>query len=465
MNKLNIRGKDLQRIGYADDRAISVAKNIMLKYYKHHQKAEALEILKKVHKHPERFLKHPQLSKISEVLVEGHQKQGKISVSLEKSKPYKIYGQESIEKGALDQMNTAMQLPIALQGALMADAHQGYGLPIGGVLATANAVIPYGVGMDIGCRMCMSIYNINTDYIHAHQKRLEDLLIENTRFGRSEFQEPKNHPILERQELNEIAFLKSLKRKAHDQMGTSGHGNHFVDIGILEVKNAVPELGIEPGSYFSILSHSGSRGPGAEIARHYTKIAMDKCDLPKGAKALAWLDLSGQEGIEYWKAMNWAGDYSAANHHWIHEKLSQALKEKPITTLENHHNFAWKEQLPSGETAIIHRKGATPAHKDIIGIIPGSMTAPGFVVRGKGNAEALNSAAHGAGRVMSRSAAKKQFQMHELHELLRKKGVMLIGGGLDESPLAYKDIHEVMRLQEDIVEVLALFKPKIVRME
>lgn len=465
MSKLNLRGKDLQRIGFADARAMSVAKNIMLKYYKHQSKEEALEILKKVHKNPGKFINHPQLGKIAEVLHEKSKSQKKISVNLDPQKPYKIYGKEGIEKGALDQMTTAMQLPISLQGALMPDAHQGYGLPIGGVLATKNEVIPYGVGMDIGCRMCMSIYDLNVDQVQKNETRLKNLLTENTRFGNAEFKGPKNHPILERSELNEIGFLRTLKKKAHDQLGSSGHGNHFVDIGILEIKAYIPEQDLHPGKYFAILSHSGSRGPGAEIARHYTKIAMDKCDLPKGARALAWLDLSREEGIEYWKAMNWAGDYSAANHHVIHGKLTEALGNKPLAMIENHHNFAWKEKLFSGVTAIIHRKGATPAHKDVLGIIPGSMASPGYLVRGKGNAETLNSAAHGAGRVMSRSQAKKQFQAKELQEMLNEKGVVLIGGGLDESPLAYKDINEVMQLQEDMVDILAEFKPKIVRME
>ncbi|MFP4621404.1 MAG: RtcB family protein [Bacteroidales bacterium] len=465
MKKLNLRGKDLQRIGFADDRAMSVAKNIMLKYYKHHNKAEVLEVLKKVHKNPNKFINHPQLGKIAEVLQENNKSQKKISVSLDKQKPYNIYGKEEIEKGALDQMTTAMQLPISLQGALMPDAHQGYGLPIGGVLATKNEVIPYGVGMDIGCRMCMSIYDLNIDQIHKNNNRLKNLLRENTRFGKAEFKEPKHHPILDRPELNEISFLKTLKKKAHDQLGTSGNGNHFVDIGMLELKNYIPEHDLQPGTYFAILSHSGSRGPGAEIARYYTKIAMDKCELPKGARALAWLDLSAEEGIEYWKAMNWAGDYSAANHHVIHEKLSESLGRQPLAMMENHHNFAWKEKLPSGESAILHRKGATPAHKDVLGIIPGSMASPGYIIRGKGNPESLNSAAHGAGRVMSRNQARKQFQAKELQELLDEKGIELIGGGLDESPMAYKDINEVMHLQEEMVDILAVFKPKIVRME
>ena len=500
MKKLNIRGKDLKRIGIKDDRAASLAKQVMQHHYKKYNKEQALELLEEVIDSPEQFKKHPHLGKIAEVLMEKKQpgqkaahgkkqrskrkrhesstsqesvekvadrawsRHSRANPSLGRLKPYKIYGEESIEKGALDQMALAMKLPVALQGALMPDAHQGYGLPIGGVVATKNAVLPYGVGMDIGCRMCMSIYNLDVKEIDTHLASMKTLLEENTRFGKAEFTGKNDHPIMDRPELKEISFLRNLKTKAHDQLGTSGQGNHFVDIGILEIKEEIPEHQLSPGTYFAILSHSGSRGTGAEIARHYTHIAMDKCGLPKGARSLAWLDLSDEAGMEYWMAMNWAGDYSAANHHLIHDGLSRALALKPLARIENHHNFAWKEELESGEKVIVHRKGATPAHKGVLGVIPGSMASPAFIVRGKGSAESLNSAAHGAGRLMSRSQAKKRFQVKELQQLLREKGVTLIGGGLDESPQAYKDIHEVMRLQENIVDKLAIFDPRIVRM-
>jgi tRNA-splicing ligase RtcB len=162
--------------------------------------------------------------------------------------------------------------------------------------------------------------------------------------------------------------------------------------------------------------------------------------------------------------MNWAGDYSAANHHIIHDKLSKALGEKSIAMIENHHNFAWKEKIEGDEELIVHRKGATPAKKDILGIIPGSMASPAYLVKGKGYIDALNSAAHGAGRKMSRGEAKRQFSKKELHEYLNTRGVMLIGGGTDESPMAYKDINEVMQQQYEMIDILASFKPLIVRM-
>jgi tRNA-splicing ligase RtcB len=163
--------------------------------------------------------------------------------------------------------------------------------------------------------------------------------------------------------------------------------------------------------------------------------------------------------------MQLAGDYSHANHRIIHRRLANALGEEPLTIIENHHNFAWKEELETGEELIIHRKGATPARIGDVGVIPGTMASPAFIVAGKGNEEALQSAAHGAGRLMSRNQARKSLSEKKMKEYLHKKGVELIGGDLDEAPFAYKDIHEVMDSQKDLVEVLGEFHPKIVRMK
>ena len=132
--------------------------------------------------------------------------------------------------------------------------------------------------------------------------------------------------------------------------------------------------------------------------------------------------------------------------------------------VENHHNFAWKEKMPDGKEVIVHRKGATPAGKGVLGIIPGSMTAPGFIVRGKGSVLSLNSASHGAGRQMSRKKAKESLTKSDVRKHLKSKGVTLIGGGLDEAPMAYKDIHQVMKSQANLVDIIGTFLPKIVRM-
>ena len=175
--------------------------------------------------------------------------------------------------------------------------------------------------------------------------------------------------------------------------------------------------------------------------------------------------MDSAEGQEYWAAMQLAGDYSHVNHRIIHQRLAKAFGEKPLTIIENHHNFAWKEKLADGSELIIHRKGATPAGIGDIGIIPGTMASPAFIVTGKGNDDSLQSAAHGAGRLMSRNRAKQAFSERQLKKYLQEQGVELLGGGTDESPFAYKDIREVMKHQKELVEVVGAFYPKIVRME
>jgi tRNA-splicing ligase RtcB len=242
-----------------------------------------------------------------------------------------------------------------------------------------------------------------------------------------------------------------------------------VEFGTVEITEKDEVLGIGAGNYVGLLSHSGSRGLGANIANHYTKIAKQKRRLPGEASNLAWLNLDEEEGMEYWIAMNLAGDYASACHHIIHAKIAKQLGRKPMTMVENHHNFAWKEILSGVEggkkEVIVHRKGATPAGKDVLGIIPGSMTAAGFIVKGKGENASVNSASHGAGRKMSRTRAMASVTDKQLKDELKKHGVKLLGGGLDESPFAYKDIELVMKSQQQLVDVVGKFTPKIVKMD
>lgn len=377
---------------------------------------------------------------------------------------YSIYGQEHIDSGALRQIETAMKLPVAIAGALMPDAHQGYGLPIGGVLATENQVIPYGVGVDIGCRMCLSIYELPASTLVSDKEKLVQLLKDNTRFGRASFRQPIDHEVLSDPLFNEVQVVRALQSRAAAQIGSSGGGNHFVEFGVTEILDANNEFGLATGSYMALLSHSGSRGLGARIANHYTRVAREVCKLPNEARHLAWLDLDTEAGQEYWLAMTLAGDYASACHHQIHERIAKDLGVQPAVMVENHHNFAWKEKDARGNDIIVHRKGATPAGKGVLGIIPGSMTAPGFIVRGKGVAASINSAAHGAGRAMSRTQAKNTLNPREVGRQLKEAGVELIGSGLDEAPMAYKNIETVMASQSDLVEVVGSFTPKIVRM-
>ncbi len=469
MKKLKVRSKEIRKLGFVEDKAIRLAMNLISRHYSRDQKLHALGILEDLKLDPDKYLEHKQFGELAKLLsgkdLPQKAKTKKAKLFKDHQSDFVIYGKENIDPEALHQMFTAMKMPVIVKGALMADAHVGYGLPIGGVVAAYNAVMPYGVGMDIGCRMCLSVYPDSPKILQTKREKIKDVLVENTRFGFGEFKDIGDHELMERNEWKEIKFLKSLQKTFYDQLGTSGHGNHFVDVGYMIVEEFTEDLGLQPGKYFAILSHSGSRNFGAKIAQHYTSIAKRKLDLSGEGAQLAWLDLDSEEGREYWQAMNLAGDYSAANHRIIHQKLADALKSKALKTIENHHNFAWKEKLSDKEELIIHRKGATPANVGDIGIIPGNMVSPAFIVSGKGNELALNSASHGAGRRLSRRKAKQTFTKTQLSKILKKEEVELIGGAVDESPNAYKDIFKVMEAQKDLVNVLAMFYPKIVRME
>jgi tRNA-splicing ligase RtcB (3'-phosphate/5'-hydroxy nucleic acid ligase) len=467
MAKLRLTAKHLRDIGYENARIIQTAMMFAGKHYKDQTQEWVLALLKNVLNHPEEFLEDKAFGKIAEQLLEKTVvTQDGLNYNLNKEGiEYNTFGAENIEQGAIQQIKTAARLPIALAAALMPDAHQGYGLPIGGVLATDNAVIPYGVGVDIGCRMCLSIFALPTTELATRQKEFSKLLLEHTKFGMGmEFSIRTEHAVLDNPAFNQNSFLKNLQQKAARQLGTSGSGNHFVEFGSIEITEYDPVLGVAPGKYVGLLSHSGSRGLGANIAQHYTKIAMDSCRLPQEAKHLAWLDLNSDQGASYWLAMNLAGDYASACHDTIHRKIAKALGENPLRRVENHHNFAWKEII-DGREMIVHRKGATPAQQDELGIIPGSMTAPGFIVKGKGEVASLNSASHGAGRCLSRTQAQNSTTQHALKALLKKHDVLLLGGGLDEAPHAYKDIEMVMNAQKKLVDTLGVFYPKIVRMD
>jgi len=465
MNKLKLTGKQIRAMGYQEGPVVSVAMHTMCTHFKHHTEEAALQILKDVLAAPENYLADEVLGKIAEKLIEPAMEES-IEIPLnETGIDYNVFGAKHIEEGALLQMQTAAKLPVSVAGALMPDAHQGYGLPIGGVLATDNAIIPYAVGVDIGCRMCLSIFAIEPEELKKREAYFQRELVANTLFGAGrEFSDKTEHEVLERKEFKEIPFLQPLQHKALKQLGSSGSGNHFVEFGKVEITDAANPMNVPVGNYVGLLTHSGSRGLGANIANHYTQIAMQKTVLPKEAKHLAWLGLDTEEGMEYWLAMNLAGDYASACHHTIHAKIAKAIGERPLAMVENHHNFAWKEMY-EGKEVIVHRKGATPAGKDVLGIIPGSMTAPGFIVKGKGEPASINSASHGAGRKMSRSKAIANITHEALREELKIHGVKLIGGGLDEAPFAYKDINEVMQCQSTLVDVMGKFYPAIVQMD
>lgn len=456
-----LKGKDLLKIGFPNDNTVNIALGLISRYKKRERKERILTELDEVIHFPDRFIGDGIWGKVAENLLTP------VEVKFQELRiervPFVIYGENGIDDKTKHQFYQALKLPVSVQGALMPDAHYGYGLPIGGVLATNNAVIPYGVGVDIGCRMALTIFDAPASFFNGRRNQLENLLSEHTKFGMYETHKVRSeHPVMDNPVFREIPLLKKLQSKAWQQLGTSGGGNHFVEFGVVEITDRT--VGVPAGKYLGLLSHSGSRGMGAAIAKHYTHMAVKQCPLPKQVQHLAWLNLDTHDGQEYWKAMNLAGDYAKACHDDIHARLSKKLGLRMLMTIENHHNFAWKEHV-NGMECIVHRKGATPAGTGQLGIIPGSMTAPGFIVRGLGNQGSVNSASHGAGRVFSRSECKNRFSRSEMKTHLDKEGISLIGGAVDECPMAYKNIHHVMGNQQELVETIGTFHPQIVRMD
>ena len=542
---MGIRLKDLSKLGYRDNVARSLVVDIVSKHCKYDTKEQIEMTLSDILEHPESYKNNEIWNKLAERLSPTIIAKEFIAYDLlDEPLRYKTYGGKFIETLAKQQMNLAMRLPVTVAGALMPDAHAGYGLPIGGVLATDNVVIPYAVGVDIGCRMSLTIFDASADFLKRCTYQMKEALKDFTHFGmdgglgfeqehevldREEFRltpllrdlhgkavrqlgssgggnhfvefgeitlQEKNvlnlpegsylallshsgsrglgaaiakhysllaHEVLDREEFRLTPLLRDLHGKAVRQLGSSGGGNHFVEFGEIALQeNNV--LNLPEGNYLALLSHSGSRGLGAAIAKHYSLLAREVCRLPREAQHFAWLDLNTEAGQEYWMSMNLAGDYARACHERIHLNLAKALGLKPLANVNNHHNFAWREEIVPGRMAIVHRKGATPAQKGQAGLIPGSMATAGYLVCGKGMEAALNSASHGGGRAMSRQKAKDSFTQSSLKKLLSQAGVTLIGGSVEEMPLAYKDIDRVMYTQETLVEVQGKFMPRIVRM-
>lgn len=465
-----MKAKDLIKLGFKPGPAIGVALKVVPPAITELGKRVVMDDLRALLTEPNAYKDHPHYALLAKALLDENAAK---STHVERAEPapYRIWG-EGLEPTAVDQIKNAARLPVAVSGALMPDAHVGYGLPIGGVLATDNAVIPYAVGVDIACRMRLSVFNIPASEMKKLEGTLERILQRETVFGTgAEQKRATEHEVLE-EDWSITDVTQRVHEKAKGQIGTSGSGNHFVEWGILTIphagaeRNAAPDasFSLPPGSYLSLLSHSGSRGSGATVADYYSRLAMDlHPELPPELRRLAWLSLDTPEGQEYWAAMQLMGRYAHANHEIIHRKIERALGEKVAVTVENHHNFAWKE-THGGRDVIVHRKGATPAGLGVLGVIPGSMATPGFVVRGKGSEASLLSASHGAGRAMSRTAAKNQFRWAHIRPILEDAGVKLLSAGIDEVPLAYKDIHSVMAAQSDLVDVIARFDPKIVKM-
>jgi tRNA-splicing ligase RtcB len=459
---VKFRGKDLTAVGIRPGPAMGVAMRVLPRAAKQLGRAGALAELGRVAADPGAHADHPQFADVAAALQRDASREASRYVERETPAPYRSWATD-VDQGAIDQMENALRLPSAVRGALMPDAHVGYGLPIGGVLATEGTVVPYAVGVDIACRMKLSVLDLPPETIDRDPERLERALLRETQFGvGAKLRERADHGVLDRDRWSVTPTTRGLREKAADQLGTSGSGNHFVEFGVLDLPQA--DLGLQPGRYLAVLSHSGSRGAGAQVASHYSKRARElHPDLPRELAHLAWLDLDSEDGQGYWAAMSLMGDYAGANHAVIHQRVARHLKADVLAGVENHHNYAWMESH-DGRDVVVHRKGATPADAGVLGVIPGSMASPAYVVRGRGVEASLHSAAHGAGRVMSRTAARQRFNWKQVRPLLEQANVRLLAAGIDENPLVYRDIDTVIAAQQDLVDVVARFDPRIVRM-
>lgn len=368
-----------------------------------------------------------------------------------------------IAPAALAQLQLALRLPVAEAGALMPDAHVGQSLPIGGVLALHRAVSPSLVGVDIGCRMHLSVYALPPAELTARRDALFGDLRAVTAFGLGiEAVGRPEHTLLDDHERWALtAQTKTLHAKARRQLGTSGSGNHFAEIVTGERLDSDSGL---PEAFCGLLTHSGSRGVGYALAEHYMRLAASEtARTARVPKRYEWLDLDGDAGQEYWAAMTLAGDYARACHEVLHAAFARRAGLTPLLTVDSPHNFAWRE---NNTDRMVHRKGATLAAPGIWGIIPGSMASASYLVRGLGNAEALNSASHGAGRVGSRAEARSQISLSDAKRQMARMDVLMDGLSADESPAAYKDIERVLRLQVEagLIAPLARMRPVAVIM-
>jgi tRNA-splicing ligase RtcB len=374
---------------------------------------------------------------------------------------------EDIDHATVEQMQKMMSIDRTTKGALMPDAHVGYGMPIGGVIEMDEAISPSAVGYDIACRMHLTILDIMPEAVDDRLvKFMMNKLKDGTRFGVGAHYnkgEMKDHDIMYEpiwnalpSDLETLTFkggnTKKLEDLAREQLGTSGAGNHFADI--------LLGTWLESGRQFvALMTHSGSRGMGWQIAQKYMQIAEDTHGREDLGNGCGYLSVDENAYWDYSALMLLAGNYAKANHEVIHDTFKKNTKIGTLHTFDNHHNFAWEN-----DSSVVHRKGATPAHDGEYGIIPGTSGSNSYLVRGLGNEASLNSSSHGAGRVASRKQSKLAFDKEAFDAHMAELGVLHQGIAPDEGWQAYKDIERVMEMQSDLVQPAAVMKPLVVVM-
>jgi tRNA-splicing ligase RtcB len=374
--------------------------------------------------------------------------------------PIKLWLDEP-EEGAIRQACNLANLPFAVNHiCLMPDTHQGYGMPIGGVLATDNVIVPNAVGVDIGCGMCAVKTNILAD--NLERKQLKTIMYgikELIPLGFDRHKEYQDGSLMPQNfNIDEMKVVKSQYLTAMKQIGTLGGGNHFI------------ELQRSHDGFLWLMIHSGSRNFGLQVAEHYNNIAkklnaqyFSSID-PKSD--LAFLPFTAKEAHLYYREMQYCTEFALASRKLMMERAQSVVsatlsgvKYEPLINIA--HNYAaWEEHF--GQKVVVHRKGATSAKAGEIGIIPGSQGTKSYIVEGLGNPESFTSCSHGAGRVMSRSAAVRDLDLKEEIRKLDEQGIIHSirnKNDLEEAASAYKDITQVMAFQSDLVKILVELSP------
>lgn len=359
-------------------------------------------------------------------------------------KPYKIFA-EVLEQEALNQFESAMQQPFVVRGALMPDAHAGYSLPIGAVVATDGVILPSWVGYDIGCGMCALPTTFKVGDIKAYAKEIFDGIYRAVPVGFSHNQKDTEWDCSSIQrtfKMQEIFDKNGLR-----QLGSLGGGNHFI------------EIGVDATDVVWIILHSGSRGIGHATASHYMRLASGDGKAREGHFGFS---VNSEDGKDYIADLNFCLAFALENRQEMIRRIESVIASYCVgeglwsELINRNHNHA---ELKEG--LWIHRKGATHAEEGMMGVIPGNMRDGSFIVCGKGNADALWSSSHGAGRVLGRKEAQRTLNMEQFTKTMNGIVATVTNETLDESPFAYKDIFDVMCLQSGLVDVVAHVKPLI----
>ena len=384
-----------------------------------------------------------------------------MNVKIINNLPVKIWT-DDVEESAMQQIENLCTLPFLFHHlAIMPDVHAGMGMPIGGVLACVDAVIPNSVGVDIGCGMCAVKTNWRVEDISSDvlRKQIMRGIRGRIPLGMDHHKERQDESYLPQgHDIDKLTVVKAQYISAQRQVGTLGGGNHFI------------ELQRDEQGMLWIMIHSGSRNLGKQVGDHYNKLAVMLNErwhsVVKPELRLAFLPLRTQEFNDYWAEMQFCVEFALCNRRLMMERIQEVIADalpsiefEPMINIA--HNYAaWEHHY--GKNVIVHRKGATLAREGIIGIIPGSQGTASYIVEGLGNPDSFNSCSHGAGRLMSRTAAVKTLSLEDEVKKLDEQGIVHAirsQRDLEEAAGAYKDIEQVINNELDLVKILTRLLP------